>query len=232
MARRTLLTELSDYAHDRRSRRMWSLAARDGIITTAGVLLGFAGAGASDTTLIMAATAATVAGVLTAGGAEWAEASADREAELHALAEEIEEHRHARSGQKAELVQYYRDKGLSPTLAEEVARQLMVRSPLKAALESEHGILELTSRTEVWLTGITASLAYLLGAAIPFAMTFLLPVDVETWVILLAVLVSLTLTSIAGAQAGRMYVWSNILRTLVIGAGTIGISYAVGEIAF
>jgi VIT1/CCC1 family predicted Fe2+/Mn2+ transporter len=232
MARKTLRSEARDYFEDPESRRMWSLAARDGIVATAGTLLGFAGAGAGDRTLLLAATAATVAGMLCAGGAEWSEAAAHREAELNALAEEMEDIEEQRDVEQTEVFQYYQAKGLSRDLALKVAQELMVRSPLKATLESGHGILKLTSRAEVWLTGLCSALAYLLGAAIPLALTFLLPVAIETWVIVLAVLASLVVTSIVGARAGHMNVGRNIVRTLVIGVVTIVASYFVGELAF
>lgn len=233
MARRTLLSELGQYLQDRQSWRAWSLAAQDGIIATAGILLGFAGAGAGDNTLLVAATAATVAGMLSAGGANWSQAAAEREAELGALElerEDIDEWRTREA--REEVVAYYEQKGLDRALARRVVDQLMVRSPLKTALEYEHGILELTSRATVLFTGVFSALAYALGAAIPFVMTFYLPVAIETWVILLAVLVSLTLTSVAGALAANMDVPKAILRALIVGTLTIAVSYLVGELAF
>jgi VIT1/CCC1 family predicted Fe2+/Mn2+ transporter len=233
MARRTLLSELGDYLRDRKSWRTWSLAAQDGIIATAGILLGFAGAGAGDNTLLVAATAATVTGMLSAGGANWSEAAAEREGQLHALDEErgdIEEWR--QDAARAEVVEYYEQKGLDHSLAVRVVGQLMARSPLKTALEYEHGILEVTTRAEVFLTGVCSSLAYALGAAIPFVMTFYLPVNIETRVIALAVLVSLTVVSMIGAHAGHMNAWRTIVRTLTVGVLTIAVSYLVGELAF
>jgi len=232
MARRTLLTELSRYLRDRRNRRAWSLTAQDGIIATAGILLGFAGAGAREATLIVAGTAATVAGMLSAGGAKWAEAAAEREAQLRALDEEKAELRAHRDYERIELVQYYEQKGLSRELAIQVANEMMVRSPLKAVLEKEHGILGLMSRAEVLFAGIGSAIAYALGAAIPFTITYFLPVDVEIWVIFLAALVSLSLISVIGARLGHMNVSNTILRTLVVGIVTILVSYVVGEIAF
>ena len=233
MARRTLLSELGEYLHDRNSWRAWSLAAQDGIIATAGILLGFAGAGAGDATLLVAATAATVAGMLSAGGANWSQAAAEREAQLGALDEERNDIAIWRRGAaREEVVDYYEQKGLDRELAIKVVDQLMVRSPLKAALEYEHGILELTSRAEVLLTGVFTSLAYALGAAVPFVMTFYLPVNIETWVIVASVLVSLVLTSVIGALAGVMNLPKTILRTLAVGVLTISISYLVGEAAF
>src|SRR6187200_372665 len=76
---------------DRESLRSWTQVANDGIIATAGILEGFAGAGASNQTLITAGSMATIAGMLAAGGAEWAEAAAEREAQLTAAEEEAAE---------------------------------------------------------------------------------------------------------------------------------------------
>src|SRR5262249_54742649 len=67
---------------DRESLRSWTQVANDGIIATAGILEGFAGAGASSKTLITAGTTATIAGMLSVGGVEWAEAAAERDAQL------------------------------------------------------------------------------------------------------------------------------------------------------
>lgn len=232
MARKTLLSELRDYLQERGSRRAWALAAQDGIIATASILLGFAGAGAGDRTLLLAASAATVAGMLSAGGAAWSQAAAEREAELSAIREEKAGFDEDEGVDTVDIADYYEKKGLSRDLAERVAAQLMVRSPLKAALETEHGILVLTSRAEVMFTGIGCSLAFAFGASIPFALTFLLPVSIETWVIVLSVLVSLTLISIAGARAGYMDVRNTVVRTLTVGLITVSATYLLGEMAF
>src|SRR5215469_11534088 len=72
---------------DRESLRSWTQVANDGIIATAGILEGFAGAGASDHTLITAATTATIVGALSVGGAEWAEAAGERDGQLSAAEE-------------------------------------------------------------------------------------------------------------------------------------------------
>ena len=96
MGKPTLAAEIGDYLGESETWRMWSLAAQDGIISTAGILLGFAGAGADAATLLVAGQSAIVAGMLTAGGAQWSERAAEREAERNAIAEErgfsIQEH--------------------------------------------------------------------------------------------------------------------------------------------
>ena len=69
---------------DRESLRAWTQNPNDGIIATASILEGFAGAGAGERTLITAATTATIVGMLSVGGAEWAEAAAERDGQLTA----------------------------------------------------------------------------------------------------------------------------------------------------
>ena len=217
---------------DPAERRNATLAANDGIIATAGMLEGFAGAGANEATLVMAATVATIAGMFTAGGAKWAEAAAEREAQLGAIREEVAEIRQQPQAELSALAAYYEDKGLNPKLAHEVATELMRRSPLKAQLESEHGILEVMSTGDVVRAATGSAGAYALGAAIPLSITVAVPVRLETGVILAAVAASLTLTSIVGARAGHLSLTITLVRTLAIGIGTIAVSYLAGRIVF
>jgi VIT1/CCC1 family predicted Fe2+/Mn2+ transporter len=232
VSRPAVIRDLADFIGDPQSRRGWSLAGQDGCISTAGLLLGFSGAGVSQATLLLAGTAAIVAGMLTAGGAKWAEAAAERDAQLRALAAERHEIRHNREAERAELADYYEDKGLSPGLAGQVARQLMRRAPLRAGLEAQHGVTRLLSPAMAVYAGISAALAYAAGGICPFLIAWHLPVDIEVWVIALAVVITLILTSLIGARAGGMDVRRTLARSLAVGGITITVSYLVGQIAF
>jgi VIT1/CCC1 family predicted Fe2+/Mn2+ transporter len=217
---------------DRESLRSWTQNANDGIIATAGILEGFAGAGASDRTLITAATTATIVGMLSVGGAEWAEAAAERDGQLTAADEEAAEIARQPHVEHAEVVAYYEAKGLTPELAREVADQLMARDAVDAQLESEHGILEIMSRSETVRAGIGAAIAYLLGAAIPLIVTVLVPAAVESRLILGAVFVSLIVTSGIGARTGHMNLPRTLVRALTVGLGTMAVSYLAGNLIF
>src|SRR5215472_2843158 len=203
-ARPSPLAWLRAAVADRESLRSWTQIANDGIIATAGILEGFAGAGASNRTLITAATTATIVGMLSVGGAEWAEAAAEREAQLVVADEEAAQIARQPDVERAELVAYYEEKGLTPQLAREVADQLMASDAVDAQLESEHGILEIMSRAEPVRVGIGSAIAYLLGASIPLIITIVVPVAAETSLILVAVVVSLIVTSSIGARTGHM----------------------------
>jgi VIT1/CCC1 family predicted Fe2+/Mn2+ transporter len=208
------------------------VVANDGIIATAGILEGFAGAGASHRTLITAATVATIVGMLAVGGAEWAEAAAEREAQLTLAEEEADEIARQPDVELAELVAYYEEKGLTPQLARAVADQLMAHDAVDAQLESEHGIVDVISRAETIRAGIGSAIAYLLGAAIPLIVTLAVPVAVEGSLILAAVVLSLIVTSVLGARTGHTPLVRTLVRSLVVGLGTLGVSYLIGKLIF
>jgi len=230
--RRRTRTSIQAVLTDDASLRSWTAVANDGIIATAGILEGFAGAGATDRALLIAATVATIAGTLAAGGAKWAEIDAEREAQIHAAADEAASLAARPEAELEELAAYYEAKGLAPELALEVAEQLSAHNALAAQLESEHGILEVITRTHAIVAGVGASVAYLIGAGIPLLITIFAPVAIEAWAIVAAVAVSLVVTSVVGARTGQMRVGRTVARTLAVGLGTLAISYTLGQLIF
>lgn len=217
---------------DEASFRSFTAVANDGIIATAGILEGFAGAGATERQLIIVATMATIAGMLAAGGAKWAEVDAEREAHVLAAADEAASLAERPEAELEELTSYYLAKGLPPDLAREVAEQLTAHDALAAQLESEHGILEQITITDAVVAGLGGSIAYLVGAAIPLLITLFAPVAIETWAIVVAVALSLVVTSVVGARTGNMHVGRTVVRTLAVGLTTVTISFAVGQLIF
>lgn len=227
-----LLARIRDGLTDRSNLLAWSIIANDGIIATAGLLEGFAGAGADDRALLMAATAATVAGMLAVGGVAWMETSVEREAQLSLIATEQREIDADPEQELADLAAYYEGRGVSPELAIQIAQQLMAHDPLAAQLDSEHGIREVTTVSDTVLAGIGAALAFGLGALIPLMITLVFPVRIETAAIVLAVVISLSLTSVVTARLGETALWRTLLRSLLVGMGTLLVSYVVGSLLF
>lgn len=214
------------------SPRQWAVDANDGIIATAGLLEGFAGAGADDRTLLLAASTMIVAGSLGLGGAKWAEEAGELDAQRRIIAEEAAQLEVDPDEEIAELAAYWEGKGLSPDVARQAAEQLSARDALAAQLEYEHDIDEPTPAWQPAWAGITSGLAFLAGSLIPLLITLLVPVRLEVWAILLAVILSLVLTSWLGARTGHMSVGRTIARTLAVGVGTMAVSYFAGLLLF
>jgi vacuolar iron transporter family protein len=210
--------------------RAWTIEANDGIIATAGLLLGFAGAGASSRLLLFTATAATIAGGLSVGGASWAEEAAERDAQL--LYAQREQHDLATDphGELEELKRHWERRGLSSETAEEVARQLSAHDALAAQLDWEYSFDQPMPATfPIWF-GVGAGLAYVVGALVPLLITYVAPVDIEPWAILTAVVVTLMLSSLVAARTGQLMPRRMLARTLTVGVLTLVVSYAAGEI--
>lgn len=227
--RRLAMFALSQLSQPARHRQ-WAIDANDGIIATAGVLQGFAGAGAGDRLLLFSATAATIAGGLSTGGSQWAEVAAERDAQLVIQARERGELSADPDAELLELVAHWEHKGLSPELARDVAEQLHARDALAAQLEWEFGFDSPMSRSEPWWAGATSAVAYTLGALIPLLITYFAPVAIETWAVLAAVVLALVLTTLVAARTAGLDPKRLLLRSLAVGALTISVSYAVGSL--
>ncbi len=224
--RPTFVETLKRYA----SPIQWVAAANDGVIASAGVLEGFVGAGADDRTLMVAAVVLLIAGSFATGGATWAEEAGELDAERRIIAEEIAQLEGDPDSELSELADFWVSKGLSPSLARQVAEELSAKDALAAQLEFEHHIDEVTPQWHPVWAGITSALAFLVGALLPLLITVFVPVQVEGWAIALAVVASLIATSLVGARAGHMSVGGTIARTLTVGLVTLGTSYVLGRI--
>jgi VIT1/CCC1 family predicted Fe2+/Mn2+ transporter len=66
-----------------------------------------------------------------------------------------------------------------------------------------------------------------LGAA---SGALLAPVAVETWAIVVAVIVALTFTSLVAARSAHVSARRMLVRSLVVGTTTMGISYVAGRL--
>lgn len=227
---RAALDHFRERCRDEGFYRSWAIDANDGVIATAGLLFGFAGAGASNRLLLLTASAAAIAGGLSAGGAAWAEAAAERDAQLVHAERERADLAADPDGELEELIRYWEQRGVSPDTAREVAHQLTAHDALAAQLEWEYGFEEpMAPSLPAWFAG-GAGVAYIVGALVPLLITYVAPVDVESWVIVAAVTVTLWLSSLVAARAGQLMRRRMLARTLTVGALAMVVSYLAGEL--
>ena len=116
------------------------LGANDGILSTAGLVVGVASAQASRSAVLLAGFAGLVAGALSMAAGEYVSVSsqadtehADREIEKRELAQDPH-------GERDELVNIYVGRGLDRDLAGKVADQLTAHDALGAHLRDELGL--------------------------------------------------------------------------------------------
>ena len=212
----------------------WSRArvvdANDGIIATAGIVEGFAGAGASGSTLVIAALSAMVAGGISLGAAKYAEEAAELDARLVIIEEERRQIELSPAEEMAELAALYEAKGLSPRLAGEVARELSARDALAAHADAEHGVKLESGGPTPLAEAASAGLAFAAGAVVPLLAIWLSPDAWRATVTFVAVLVSLVLTSLVLAAAGGTRVLRTLTRSVVVGSVAMLLTLVAGSL--
>ena len=191
--------------------------ANDGIIATAGIVEGFAGAGATGTTIVIAAFSAMMAGGISLGGAKYAEEAAEIGARQALIDEERRQLDLSPHEEMAELASLYEKKGLSSTLAAQVASELSAKDALAAHVDAEHGLSLSTEPPAPMFMAVTAGLAYAAGSAVPLLAAVLSPEAWRVWITFLAVLISLGVTSLILVAAGGTNTARTLARSVAVG---------------
>ncbi len=203
------------------------LGANDGIVSTAGLVVGVAGANASANTVLIAGLAGLVAGALSMGSGEYVSVSAQLDTERALLAKERAELREYPAEELAELAELYVQQGLSPGLAQQVAVELTAKDDLLAHARMELNI-DPTELTNPWQAAWASAASFTLGAVLPLLAIVASPLWLRVPLTYVAVTLALALTGwisarLAGAAIGRA-----IARNIAGGTVSMLVTYAVG----
>ena len=203
------------------------LGANDGIVSTAGIVLGVAGASASKETVLLAGFAGLVAGAISMAAGEFVSVSSQRDSERAFIARRRTHISESHDSIAEELVEIYQAKGLSKKTAAQAAKELKAQGLLTRELEKESGI-DPDDINSPWAAAITSAISFTIGAAIPLAAIALAPESVSVWVTGFAVLLSLILTGTLSARAGQANKLRATLRVVTWGVGAMAITYLIG----
>ncbi|MBB2987569.1 VIT1/CCC1 transporter family protein [Terracoccus luteus] len=205
------------------------LGANDGIVSTAGVVVGVAGATSDHGAILVAGVAALAAGAMSMAAGEYVSVSTQRDSEKALIALERRELAEDPEGELAELVELYEAKGLTPETARRVAEELTAVDPLAAHLDAELGLDE-DALTSPWQAAGASMLAFTVGALLPLLTIGLAPESVRTVVTVVAVTIALALTGWVSARLGRSPVVPAAVRNVAGGLLAMGVTYAVGAL--
>lgn len=204
------------------------LGANDGIVSTAGVVIGVAGATPHNVAAIATAgIAALVAGAFSMAGGEYVSVSTQRDTEKALIAKEKWELENMPEEEREELADLYRQRGLSEHLAHQVAEELMAKDALAAHAEIELGI-DPDHYTSPWAAAASSFVSFTVGALIPLIM-ILLPVgEHRIWIAAAAVVLGLFLTGLISATLGGAPRGRAIIRNVLMGSATMVATYLIG----
>jgi vacuolar iron transporter family protein len=205
------------------------LGANDGIISTASLVLGVAAAHGTRANVLVAGVAGLVAGAMSMASGEYVSVHSQADTEHADLEIERAELTADDKGEHKELAAIYVGRGLDPTLAKQVADQLMAHDALGAHARDELGISD-TLRARPIQAALASASSFAVGAAMPLFVTALAP---ETRLIILVSGTSLLFLALLGAlaaRAGGAALLPGATRVTFWGALAMGITAGVGAL--
>lgn len=205
------------------------LGANDGIVSTAGLVMGVAGANGKPEAILVAGIAGMVAGSISMAGGEYTSVSAQRDSELAALDVERRELINDPDGELRELAWFYEQKGLSAETAIVVATELTAKDALKAHAEAELGI-DSNQQVSPSQAAISSFISFALGSLLPLVAVTGPWVDFRIQATVVAVVASLALTGFVGARIGGAKPAKAIIRNVVVSLITMAITFAIGSL--
>jgi VIT1/CCC1 family predicted Fe2+/Mn2+ transporter len=205
------------------------LGANDGIVSTAGLVVGVAGATSDRSALFTAGLAGLLAGSLSMAAGEYVSVSTQRDSEEAALALEKRELKEQPEAELEELTELLEGRGLTREVALEAAVQLTERDALRAHARVELGI-DPDDLTNPWHAAWASFLAFTVGALLPLLAIVLPTADWRVPVTVVSVLGALVLTGWSSARLGAADVRRAVLRNVAGGALAMAVTYGVGAL--
>jgi VIT1/CCC1 family predicted Fe2+/Mn2+ transporter len=205
------------------------LGANDGIVSTASLVIGVAAAQAGQANVLVAGVAGLVAGAMSMAAGEYVSVHSQADTEQADLALERTELRLDNSGEHRELTAIYVERGLDPSLAKQVADQLMAHDAIGAHARDELGISATLSARPIQAALASAG-SFAVGAAMPLLIVILvseaslIPVVSGTSLVFLALLGGLA------ARVGGARVTVGAMRVTLWGALAMGLTAGIGAL--
>lgn len=203
------------------------LGANDGIVSTAGLVVGVAGANSSHEAILTAGIAGVVAGAISMAAGEYVSVSSQRDSQKALIQQEKQELRDFPEEEFDELVQLYRHKGLSLDTATLVARELSKKDPFAAHADIELHIHP-NDLTNPWQAAFASALSFSIGSLVPLAAIVFSSNESRIALTAISVVISLAATGFLSAKAGGANKARASLRVISWGIGAMVATYTIG----
>jgi len=205
------------------------LGANDGIVSTASLVVGVAGATDDRATILLAGVAGLFAGAMSMATGEYVSVSTQRDSERAMLAKERLELQEMPEHELAELADLYVQKGLSHELALQVAGELTEHDALRAHADAELGI-DPDDLTNPWHAAWASMIAFTVGALLPLLTIGLVAEGARVWVTVASVTVALALTGWVSSRFGESPVARAVVRNVGGGLLAMAVTYLIGSL--
>lgn len=205
------------------------LGANDGIVSTAGLVIGVAGATTETAPILTAGIAGLVAGAVSMALGEYVSVSSQRDTERALLEKERGELAEFPEEEFEELVTLYEAKGLSVATARQVARELTEKDAFAAHVDIELR-LDPDELTSPWQAAGASAIAFTTGSVLPLAAILLPPAGARALVAFVVVIAALAATGYLSARLGGARPRRAVLRLVTGGATAMAATYCIGAL--
>ena len=220
--------------HHRAHRAGWLraavLGANDGLVSTASLMIGVTAAKPGENSfLITAGVAAIVAGAMSMAVGEYVSVRSQNDVEESDRQMEIDHLAADPDGELMELAEIYVGRGLTPEIAQEVARQMHARDPLEAHLRDELGQTP-QNKARPLQAAFASAASFTLGGLIPFAGAFAPTPGTVALSIVGFALAGLLVTGILSAKTAGKDVFGPTVRVMLGGAFGMAVTAGIGRL--
>ena len=205
------------------------LGADDGIVSTAGIVVGVAGATNSSLAIITAGIAGIVAGSLSMAAGEYVSVSSQKDSEKALLKKERQELIDFPEQELKELEQIYLQKGLTKSTAKLVAKELTERDAFAAHVDAELGI-DPDNLTNPMHAAVASALSFLSGSIIPIVAIIIAPSRYKIVITFVSVVIALAITGSLSAHAGGSGKRRATLRVVIGGVIAMIVTFGIGRL--
>jgi VIT1/CCC1 family predicted Fe2+/Mn2+ transporter len=204
------------------------LGANDGIVSTAGLVVGVAAATTARSPIITAGIAGLAAGAVAMALGEYVSVSSQRDTERALLAKESSELEDEPEREFAELAGIYQARGLTSETAHQVALELTAHDAFAAHVHAELGI-DPGDLTNPWHAAAASAASFTVGALLP-VLAILLPASVRILVTFVVVLLTLAGTGTISARIGGAPAKRAVARVVIGGALAMMVTFGIGQL--
>lgn len=205
------------------------LGANDGIVSTASLVVGVAAAQAARPEVLLAGVAGLVAGAMSMAAGEYVSVRSQADTEQADLRRERDELDADTDHERGELAAIYVQRGLDPSLAAEVSRQLMAHDPLGAHARDELGISDVLSARPLQ-AALASAATFAIGASMPLLTATVAPLGYLVPIVSGVSLLSLAILGGLAAFTGGAPVAAGAVRVTFWGALAMGLTAGVGAL--
>ncbi len=205
------------------------LGANDGLISTSSLLTGIIASDAARSTVILTGLAGLCAGSLSMAAGEYVSVSAQADAEAADTERERRELLMDPEAELDELAAIYVSRGVTPTLARQVAEDLHRSGPLAAHLRDELGLSAEGAARPFQAAGSSAA-AFAVGALTPVLVVIALPRAISLVAMIAVTVVALAVLGFTGARLGGAPWRRPTVRVVIAGAIAMAVTAIVGRV--